>query len=56
MIQTNDVNHNSWPFGKNGVPSIAAGNLIRFSKLASERENILSLVFLSLASRGIHHP
>lgn len=32
MIQTNDVNHNSWPFGKNGVPSTAAGGLIRFSK------------------------
>jgi hypothetical protein len=38
MIQTNDVNHNSWPFGKNGIPSTAAGDLIRFSKLASERE------------------
>lgn len=32
MIQTNDVNHNSWPFGKNGKPCCAAGDLIRFSK------------------------
>lgn len=41
MIQTNDVNHNRWPFGKNGMPSIAAGDLIRFSK-TSEGENFLS--------------
>lgn len=25
MIQTNDADHNSWPFGKNGIPSHVAG-------------------------------